>query len=73
MKRHAVLKRGEIYNKHGGRYKCLQAYENGDAKMINVGSGWCFDANCVTLYDDGTIEWDFSTHGKFVKEGTPNQ
>ncbi|MGN0106374.1 MAG: hypothetical protein ACI4A5_01595 [Hominilimicola sp.] len=70
MKRHAVLKRGEIYNnKYGGRYKCLDAYENGDAKMINIDSGWCFDANCVTLYDDGTIEWDFSTHGKFVNKG----
>lgn len=28
-----------------------------------------FKDNCVTLYDDGTIEWDFSTHGKFVNEG----
>lgn len=67
MKRYAKLKVGESYkNKNGGKYRCLHSYSNGNAKLINIDSGWCFEAHCIILYDDDTIEWDYSTGGKFV-------
>ncbi len=69
MKRHAVLTRGEIYkNKNGGSFRCLESYDDGDALVQNVASGWTCWAHVVTMYDDGTIEWDYSTAGHFPQE-----
>ena len=58
---------GKTYtNKGGGEFLCLRGY-NGDADMQNVKSGWTFKAHGVQQYEDGTIEWDYSTGGHFAE------
>lgn len=57
---------GKVYaNKGGGEFLCLRNYHGGDACMRNVKSGWTFMAHGVQQYEDGTIEWDYSTGGQF--------
>ncbi|WP_195376961.1 hypothetical protein [Anaerotruncus rubiinfantis] len=68
MKRHAGLKRGTIYtNKGGGKFLCTSDTCNDITYFENVVSGWRLAAHCVTQYDDGTIEWDYSTGGMFAE------
>ncbi len=58
---------GKIYtNKGGGEFICLRGYK-GDAVMKNTKSGWTFKAHGVQQYENGTIEWDYSTGGHFDK------
>ena len=66
--------RGQIYtNKGGGTFLCQggihetpytveKAYS---AFMVNTKSGWAFTANGLIQYEDGTIEWDYSSGGHF--------
>ena len=57
--------RGKIYkNKGGGKFFCIRGYRN-NAVMQNVASKWTFKATGVIQYEDGTIEWDYSTGGHF--------
>lgn len=57
--------RGKIYrNKGGGKFLCIRGFD-GNAVMQNIASGWTFKANGVIQYEDGTIEWDYSTGGHF--------
>lgn len=57
--------KGKIYkNKGGGTFKCLRGFQ-GNAVMVNVLSGWTFKANGCLEYEDGSIEWDYSTGGHF--------
>lgn len=66
--RHAELERGKEYkNRGGGTFKCIsREHRNSDAYyMQNTASRWTFMAHVITLYDDGTIEWDYSTGGTF--------
>ena len=66
MTRDEKLKQGTIYtNKGGGRFLCLSDTEGEITKLRNVASGWTLNAHVVTMYDDGTIEWDYSTGGYF--------
>lgn len=59
---------GKVYtNKGGGEFLCLTSYHGGDACMRNVKSGWTFMAHGVQQYENGTIEWDYSTGGHFDK------
>lgn len=66
----------KIYeNKGGGTFKCLSIDEemslssNGvsgkSAVMQNVTTGWTLLAHGVNLYEDGKIDWEFSTQGRF--------
>ena len=65
--RNAKLEVDKVYkNKNGGIYKCLTSNLNG-ALMRNVHTGWTLYANVITLYEDDTIEWDYSTGGRFHK------
>lgn len=67
MTRHATLTPGKVYtNKGGGEFLCEKVLSDG-AIMTNVKSGWCSEAHTITMYDDGTIEWDYSTGGYFKK------
>ncbi len=60
--------RGKIYkNRGGGEYLCIRGLD-GDAIMRNVASGWMFWANGVTQYEDGSIEWDYSTDGHWEEK-----
>ena len=58
---------GKTYrNAGGGSFRCERA--NGtEAWMTNVKSGWHFKAHGCRIYFDGSIEWDYSTDGNFVK------
>lgn len=58
---------GKVYkNKGGGEYLCIRNL-NGDAIMRNVVSGWTLRANGVMRYEDGTIEWNYSTEGHWTE------
>lgn len=64
--RHAKLNKGEIrQNRGGGTFEAITDTREDKTKMRNTKSGWTFIANTVTEYDDGTIEWDYSTGGHF--------
>ncbi len=57
---------GEVYqNRGGGRYLCRSSFGT-DATMQNVASGWVCIAHNVQRYEDGTIEWDWSTQMGFA-------
>lgn len=56
------------------RFKCMEVYEDNyggcvtySALMINIASGWRFIAVGTRMFEDGTIEWDYSRDGEFVK------
>lgn len=59
---------GKVYRKRGGgEYICVtplhMPYPAGEARMRNLKTGWTFRAMGVVLYEDGTIEWDYSRGG----------
>ena len=58
------LTEGQIYkNRGGGSFRCLSVTGTHDPILTNVESGWTFTAHTITMYRDGTIEWDYSTGG----------
>lgn len=67
-------KHGYIYtNEGGGEYICQSwANQGGVAIMQNTRSGWCFVAHGVGIYEDGQIDWDYSTGGSFAKVDLTN-
>lgn len=68
MEHNARLQKGNIYeNKGGGRFLCLESTERGITTLRNIASSWTLRAHCVTKYDDGKIEWDFSSGGYFAE------
>lgn len=65
---------GQLYtNKGGGTFRCqggihktpYTVEEAYSAIMVNTKTGWTFTANGLIQYEDGTIEWDYSTGGRF--------
>lgn len=48
-------------NEGGGVYKCLRVFGEGDAIMRNISSGWTLHAHGLSVYEDGRIDWDYST------------
>lgn len=64
------LEPGRVYrNRNGKDYRCITPgylpYREGEARMQNINTGWTFRAHGVQMYEDGTIEWDYSTGGYF--------
>lgn len=66
---------GEVYTlRSGGKYRCL-AVENtefapvGDhvATLLREPDGWRLDAHGIWRNEDGTIEWKYSTGGRWTK------
>ena len=56
---------GEVYeNAGGGRFICRSSNGN-NGRMQNILSGWDCTAHGIVRYEDGTIEWDYSTDGHF--------
>jgi hypothetical protein len=39
---------------------------NGAAILANIRSGWTFAAHGIHGHEDGRIDWDYSTEGRFV-------
>lgn len=70
-KRNITLEVGKTYkNRGGGTFVCLEVggfLRPGDAIVQNVASGWTCTAHGVTQYEDGAIEWDYSTGGRFME------
>lgn len=61
-------RQGDAYkNQGGGSFRCLRscAMLPYTAVMQNVKSGWLFTAHDCGIYEDGTIDWDYSTGGRF--------
>lgn len=63
---------GTVYtNKGGGTFLCDDVWENDTpslsyyARMTNTKSGWTFIAHGLVQYEDGAIEWDYSTGGRW--------
>lgn len=58
---------GKTYhNQGGGDFKCLGKPDQvGSVPMENVLSGWILNAHGVGIYNDGSIDWDYSTGGYF--------
>ena len=58
---------GKIYtNKGGGTYLCVRSFTPETPTFVNTLSGWTLRAHGVGIYDDGTIDWDYSTDGYFA-------
>ena len=60
---------GRTYiNEGGGEYRCISqinSYET--AWFQNVASGWVLIAHMIGIYEDGTIDWDYSNGIEFRK------
>jgi len=67
----AVLESKKEYRLHGEseKYLCMghrfDTYSDSTYVLMNVDSRWRFIAHGVNMYSDGSIDWDFSTHGYF--------
>lgn len=74
---------GQLYqNRNGREYCCLSnaTYPNEDAarkalalgehqaSMVRMSDGWCIVVHGIQQYEDGTVEWNYSTGGAFRKE-----
>lgn len=59
------LKIGQVYtNISGVKYICTDVYGK-DARFTQIDSHWTFVAHSVRMYDDGRIDWWYSTGGHF--------
>lgn len=67
---------GQVYtNRNGGEYRCIDnvfcASDGVDPKdhiasFERVKDGWRLYAHGILEYEDGTIEWNYSTGGHFT-------
>ena len=57
---------GRIYrhSTSGSCYRCTGIQGNGTATLRSEG-GWTFTAHGCGVYEDGRIDWDYSTGGRF--------
>lgn len=59
--------KGKIYqNEGGGTFRCLEASES-QIIMQNVASKWTLFAHGCGIYENGSIDWDYSTGGHFAE------
>ena len=54
---------GVVYENHGGgKFVCLDRNASSrSARMQNIESGWMLVAHGCGMYEDGTMDWDYST------------
>lgn len=54
-------------NQGGGVFECIETFDSkdGGAVMRNRTSGWTLNAHGIGIYDDDSIDWDYSTNGHF--------
>lgn len=58
--------KGKTYkNDNGGTYRCLESSDD-QIIMQNVASGWTLIAHGCGIYENGSIDWDYSTGGHFA-------
>lgn len=51
------------HNRNGADYVCQSSGWNGTAIVRHTISGWTLTAHDIRQYEDGSIEWDYSTDG----------
>ena len=69
--RNFALTIGAVYhNRNGSDYLCEAIREPGCYIMKRAKDGWTLEAHTITMYEDGTIEWDYSTGGRWA-DGFP--
>ena len=70
---HGKLSVGSLYKLHdhdGYVLECIRVF--GDnysaycARVRSIVTGWTMDLHGINVYEDGSIDWDFSTHGIFT-------
>lgn len=63
-----MLQKGHTYKHHsnGCTYYCIDGGLT-PTLMDVEGHHWTFEAHDVNLYEDGTIDWWYSTGGHFKK------
>lgn len=47
-------------------FVCMLVNAGDSAVFQNVNSGWTFTAHGLGIYNDLTIDWDYSTGGRFL-------
>lgn len=68
MKKKVILEKNKIYiNRNGCEYVCKDVYADNKALMERIKDGWTLVAHGVYEYEDGLIEWGYSTNGKWVR------
>ena len=73
MKRARGFQRGQVYTLESSYQSIYVVIESADPDdwsdcnyvLQNIHSGWKFTAHGVNIHEDGCIDWDFSTHGRF--------
>lgn len=62
---------GEKYRcKYGGEFICVIGGDDDhpyEGMLRNLSTNWQILAHGCVMYPDGTIEWDYSTHGRFMR------
>lgn len=62
------LVENHIYTNHNGSdYLCKSISDSNSAVMERIKDGWTLTAHGIQKYADGTIEWDYSTGGRWVR------
>lgn len=55
-------------NRNGSNYICRALTGTSDAIMERVSDGWTIEAHGIQRYQDGTIEWNYSSGGHWPKD-----
>ena len=73
-----MLKVGSLYKLHGHDEFCLECirritddpYSRHSAYVRSTITGWTMIAHGTNIYEDGSIDWDFSTNGHWTDKRT---
>lgn len=69
MERNFMLAIGKVYtNRNGNDYLCKAIREPGCYLMERVKDSWTLEAHVIIMYEDGTIEWDYSGGGHWTRK-----
>lgn len=59
---------GNIYRNRNGKWYLCKSVAGENATMERITDHWTLVAHGIRLYEDGTIEWNYSTGGHWKKE-----
>lgn len=54
-------------NRNGNDYLCKSIPDENSAVMERLTDGWTLTAHGIQMYGNGTIEWDYSTGGRWIR------
>ena len=71
---HIILEVGKLYKLHGRDGYVLECLRNIDddyyskytSRVRSTITGWTMTIHGINQYEDGSIDWDFSTDGYFT-------